>query len=396
MTSTRTSLRIFVGSPSDVAKERGLLDKIVNEVNLTVGNPLNMHLELIKWETHSRPGFDEDAQAVINRQIGDNYDIFLGIMWGRFGSPTKRADSGTQEEFEGAFTRFENSESHVEILMYFKDAGIAPSKSDPEQLGKVLAFKKKVSSDYGGLYYDFTTSNEFQSMVRIHLSSLLRDWNSLPAKPSANELVDLAPSSDIVVSAKLSIERIDDDDGILDLAEHAESAMSKVAESIVTMGRATEEVGEKFVHRTSVLNNLTKNGGNSDPQASKLAINNMAADLELYSKSLSVEIPTFRDQQKISLASIEKIAEILESDFDESAEEASVLISGIQEYQQVLSDTVEAMSGFRELVGNFPRMTRVLNRARNNTVSIMDELIFEVRTALEHLKIVEKALLRVV
>ena len=44
-------------------------------------------------------GLGIDAQDVINRQLGE-YDIFLGIMNTRFGSPTHRADSGTEEEFD--------------------------------------------------------------------------------------------------------------------------------------------------------------------------------------------------------------------------------------------------------------------------------------------------------
>ncbi|PYL26201.1 MAG: hypothetical protein DMF37_02915 [Verrucomicrobia bacterium] len=42
-----------------------------------------------------------DAQDVINHQLAE-YDIFLGIMSCRFGSPTKRAHSGTEEEFNRA------------------------------------------------------------------------------------------------------------------------------------------------------------------------------------------------------------------------------------------------------------------------------------------------------
>ena|SRR3989337_1199459 len=32
-------------------------------------------------ETHTYPGIGEDAQDVINKQIDDDYDIFIGLMW---------------------------------------------------------------------------------------------------------------------------------------------------------------------------------------------------------------------------------------------------------------------------------------------------------------------------
>ena len=49
--------------------------------------------------------FVYDGQDVINRQIEDKYDLFIGIMYTKFGSPTNRAESGTVEEFEIAYKK---------------------------------------------------------------------------------------------------------------------------------------------------------------------------------------------------------------------------------------------------------------------------------------------------
>ena len=156
--------------------ERKILEDVINEFNLTWSDTHKVRLDLLKWETHSRPGFGEDAQDVINRQIGDEYDIFLGVMWGRFGSATNRAESGTEEEFERAYSRLTASQESVKIMFYFKDAAIPPSKLDPKQLAKVQAFKCKISSDYGGLYHEFETAEEFRTKTRIHLSKFVQEW----------------------------------------------------------------------------------------------------------------------------------------------------------------------------------------------------------------------------
>jgi hypothetical protein len=87
MPRTETILRVFVASPSDVIEERQLLEEVVKELNLTWSKNLGIRLELVKWETHAFPGIGDDPQAVINTEIGDDYDIFIGIMWTRFGSP---------------------------------------------------------------------------------------------------------------------------------------------------------------------------------------------------------------------------------------------------------------------------------------------------------------------
>jgi hypothetical protein len=127
-------LQLFVASPSDVAAEREQLEGLVAEQN-------KIFCELLKWETDVRPAFGVDPQAVVNSQIGDEYDIFIGILWSRFGTETPRAESGTMEEFERAYSRMKST-GKPEIMVYFKDAPVPPSKIDPTQLQKVQDFKQ--------------------------------------------------------------------------------------------------------------------------------------------------------------------------------------------------------------------------------------------------------------
>ena len=65
-------------------KSAKIPEEVISEFNLTWGDAHNARLELRKWETNTRPGFGRDAQDVINQQIGEDYDIFLGIMSGSF------------------------------------------------------------------------------------------------------------------------------------------------------------------------------------------------------------------------------------------------------------------------------------------------------------------------
>ena len=164
-----------MAGPSDVAEERKILGEVIDDINRTASDAHTLRLELRKWETDSYPGFGEDAQDVINQQMGDKYDIFLGIMWGRFGSPTPRAGSGTEEEFNRAFSRWKDSPERIRIMFYFKDAGIPPSKSDPQQLEQVRAFKEKIS-DQGGLYREFQDAEDFRTQARRHLIQVIQDW----------------------------------------------------------------------------------------------------------------------------------------------------------------------------------------------------------------------------
>src|SRR5262245_43095503 len=91
--SESRAVRIFASSPGDVQEERAHLTTVVNELNETiaiVAPEKKLSLELIRWETHAAPGLHVGgAQGSVSAQIPE-YDIFIGIMWKRFGTPTPR------------------------------------------------------------------------------------------------------------------------------------------------------------------------------------------------------------------------------------------------------------------------------------------------------------------
>src|SRR5438874_1986714 len=82
-----TIYSVFVASPANLSPERARLEDVIRELNNTWSQHLGIRLDLIRWETHAYPGFGRDAQGVINSQIGETYDIFIGLMWHHFGTP---------------------------------------------------------------------------------------------------------------------------------------------------------------------------------------------------------------------------------------------------------------------------------------------------------------------
>jgi hypothetical protein len=91
------TFRVFCRLSSDVEEERNSLTKIVNEINSYMEKE-NIQLKVVKLETDSSPGVGAYPQDVVNKDIYDDYDIFVDIMWTRFGTPTKSVGSGTAEE----------------------------------------------------------------------------------------------------------------------------------------------------------------------------------------------------------------------------------------------------------------------------------------------------------
>ena len=159
----------FIASPSDTQAEREACERVFNEINKNLGQFLNFRVEAWKWETNARPSFGKDGQDIINNQVGDSYQIFIGIMHGKFGSPTPRAGSGTVEEFNIAYDRFVKKDD-VEIMIYFNNEAINFKDIVPSQLEKVQDFRKKVA-DLGGLYWEYNGANDFESNLKNHLQN---------------------------------------------------------------------------------------------------------------------------------------------------------------------------------------------------------------------------------
>ena len=143
-------------------------DLLLFESGLQEQLDLVIRLELVRWETHASPAAGR-PQGVINNQIGE-YDIFVGIMWRRFGTPTGEAGSGTEEEFNRAYHSF--SERGVpHIMFYFCQAPAPPPKSEREvnQLMRLVAFRDRLSSL--ALVWEYADHQDFAATVRPHLLS---------------------------------------------------------------------------------------------------------------------------------------------------------------------------------------------------------------------------------
>lgn len=166
-------IKIFLASPGDVTEERNAVERIVEMINRNIAKERFLRLETIRWEKDTFPLLGSDAQNVVNQQIAEmfDYDLFIGIMWNRFGRPTPRAGSGTEEEFNRAFDSFKEI-GRPEIMFYFNQAAAnLKTLEDIEQKRKVIEFRNKLQNE--GLIGDYSNLQEFQELLRNHLEKWL-------------------------------------------------------------------------------------------------------------------------------------------------------------------------------------------------------------------------------
>ncbi|MEM8559563.1 MAG: SUMF1/EgtB/PvdO family nonheme iron enzyme [Bacteroidota bacterium] len=193
MPSPDVKYRIFLASPGDVPAERKAVEAVVGELNRTLGEDRNASFRLVKWETDVFPSLG-DVQEIVNQQV-EPYDVFVGLLWKRFGTPTKVVDSGTQEEFMRALGRWEK-DNKLPVLFYFCERPFWPtSKEERQQLNKVADFR----DEYPGLYFTYQEPGDFERLVREHLTKALRALMAAhepdAAKPPADAPSIAAPAA---------------------------------------------------------------------------------------------------------------------------------------------------------------------------------------------------------
>ena len=100
-------LRIFVSSPSDMAPEREKVTSTAQALK-ALADSLGLTLEVIDWSVVV-PDMGQPEQVILNQLEPSSADIFIGILWHRFGTPAKgKYKSGTRL-FIGNRGRISNS-----------------------------------------------------------------------------------------------------------------------------------------------------------------------------------------------------------------------------------------------------------------------------------------------
>ncbi|MEZ6057694.1 MAG: DUF4062 domain-containing protein [Planctomycetaceae bacterium] len=385
-----TQITIFVASPSDVAAERTVLDEVVTELNATLGDHFDLQLRLLKWENDVRPGFGEDAQDVINNQIGDDYDIFIGIMCSKFGTPTKRAGSGTEEEFQRAYSRWEANKD-LEIMFYFKSELPPFEQVDPDQLAIVGAFRKHIS-DSGGAYSAFTTTDDFVRKVKLHISSAVGEWRKKNAcNQPANEL-RVTPQSTILIEdlpynplANLeAVETEDDEAGIVDLVDDITTSLHEAGVIMNRMTESTGVLGNNFNKRAFEVTKLHESGA-SRTRGFRRIINQSADDIDIFIRHMRVDIPEFYRCHNSAIDGTSRMLMLASTVYHANPKAASDMSRVLTSYRDSISGALDSAKAFQASFIDFPSITTKFNRAKRNAIAVLEDVVVQLTMVISQL-----------
>ena len=112
----------------------------------------------------------------------DKWDIFIGILWHRFGTPTGVVDpvtgqpykGGTEQEFDLAYRLYRQKGRPI-IRFYHRKSSAPFDQLDPDQLKSVKAFlaEFRPGGAHPGLLEYYTDLDDFKDRIRKGLIEAL-------------------------------------------------------------------------------------------------------------------------------------------------------------------------------------------------------------------------------
>ena len=389
MPAQYSHLRILVASPHDVAEERLALRQVVDAMNQEWLHSRGLHFEVVGWET-THPGVGTDPQDVINEQIGDDYDIFVGVLWSRFGSPTPRAGSGTAEEFLAAYNRHLSSPTTLRILFYFSEAPIVPSAHDLNQVQRVLDFRRDLSNK-GLLYYTYNTVDQFRDFVRLHLAALAIEYGTKWG-PGTGVGLEAPDAYELAPTPRTARDLSDTDHGFLDLILEATQAMEDVQHVVESMTGATKQLGEDIGKRSAQIER-TKGGDRQSLQRVKYISDGAGEDMQSFVAKMDADIPRFAVAYATAVDAYAK-ATLMLPDFTQY--DINGVISALETIgtlTRALRESQTKIAYLRDSVAKTPPVSTRLTQAKNKTVAILRRLDEEWTRAIDISAAVEPPLL---
>ncbi len=175
------------------------IQKSVDSFNNSLGEANKVHLALKNWSTNSYPESGDKPQTLLNKQLVEDSDMCVAIFWTKFGSPTDKYGSGTEEEIEIMLSQ------KKQVFMYFINSTIDPKKLDYAQYQKVQDFKNNYKDR--GLYVEVTPEELEKRFLNDLCAHFLNIFNSGSGIPSRRPSSLLSVSSNSLTNDTLEITR---------------------------------------------------------------------------------------------------------------------------------------------------------------------------------------------
>lgn len=354
-----------------MAEEREITIEICNELNLDRGRREGFVVNPLLWETHSRPSAGPSPQEAIFRDIGESYDIFVGFIGHKFGTPTKNAGSGTEEEFDRAYASYSSGKS-IEIMFYFRDPQTAPGKIAAVELLKVEKFKEKISSK-GVKYGSYTSADEFKTLLHRHLSSAIT--SILEPRPQDGRVSNsLVRTENDPLRNWNSVEGFEDD-GLDDLVLEATERFEQFGEAANEIGAAVGKLAGNFTALTTQISEASQLGAGERQVVGRRLLDRTSFHMDSYSKRVVEQLPFMHESMSSGLDAIRRAVVISKEDGLSTDTDKAELTKTLEDLRPIIVQGISQVDSFNAAVASFPRLSSSLNRAKRRMVAVNADIV---------------------
>ncbi|NVD45830.1 DUF4062 domain-containing protein [Qipengyuania atrilutea] len=366
-------ITIFVSSPGDVSEDRRLVLDEIQSWNQRNARDRGCFLTAMTWEDLVSPDIAESSQNVINVEVGDDYDVFLGLMWGRFGTPTLNANSGTEEEFERALARKIAGDA-LRISFLFRKSDLPFDQIDPEQIAKVREFQKSLREN-GAFYRQYSDERELVSTLTTLFDRIATEKERYATKSTLDNKggpIQIDPdltSGDEEPSADTEL---DPDAGLLDLEDELTEYASLFVSELSQWGNQFYIMNEVVQQATSKMNGLSQ-FGQPDREALRNEVELVTSALSDFANFGKNKIALIEDNLEGMYRSMSGIATISHG-FDMNRDQIEHLTEQLNGLRGSVDEADGLLTQYIDVMEGLPRIEKGFNRARSGVVTVHKQL----------------------
>lgn len=156
--------RLMISCPSDVKTEVEIIQKVVDNINNSIGMSIDIFVKTLHWSKNVIPKAGDHPQSIINKQLVDKADAVIAIFGNKIGAPTQKYDSGTIEEM---------IKQRKQVFVYFSEKPVKASEINMDALAQIKKFKETYKDR--GIYVEYESDEEFSEIVSRNLTSYLTE-----------------------------------------------------------------------------------------------------------------------------------------------------------------------------------------------------------------------------
>lgn len=154
---------MLISCPGDVEYAVDIAKEVIDEFNQQFQDTLGIGIRYRYWKNSAYAQSGAKPQQLLNKQFVEQCDLAIAIFKNRFGTPTDKYGSGTEEEIEIML------QADRQVFMYFDESPVSTTNIELQQLKKVRDFKRKHSADRG-VCCSFNSPEEFRRVLNAHIT----------------------------------------------------------------------------------------------------------------------------------------------------------------------------------------------------------------------------------